>query len=357
MNYTAGLTYKSRMSKGIKELLSQGALVHMFEFETGTVRPSYIKNTDENPDRLLNLANAFLGKNTGSYTTYRKKLFFNEEKQILQALPCSGIKTGFPMFLYRDRSNVGVLLDPEKVKFLAVQTRDSYSEITGDDKIKMLRNNTFDDEKLRKANFNTTRSDEKHAVIPSERSERKSQELYGIFKKHFWDLYSGGLAPGEKGFMKNIRKAAKKNCRENGTISMLTEILVNVPADAIKGIVVYSINKSCDVDYDKSKHRGNGYFDIQGVMLANLFKEYIQAEKGLELPIIHYHSNFSYTFWPDEKISAPVIREVNLESRKIASALQENYALYCTYEHYIGAERTKNLALGRTAGMALGGGV
>jgi len=358
MNYTTGLTYKPVISRDIKHLLVQGALAHMFEFRTNDIMfrekkpPNY-----RDYDMFGNFANAFLGKATGPYSDCRisgkKHLFFSEARNMLQALPCSGIKAGFPMELFDKFSNVGVLLDPKKIDILAMQTNDTYSQVQHNKNITLNHDNIFGDEILKNANFDDAIIAKLHgrAIIPLQRTEEKHRQLQSLFKEHFWDLYSGGIVPAEEGFRDNITSAVGKSMDFPG-IPMVTEILANVPPHAIKGIIIYSNHKIDRTAYDSSSHGDSGIFNLKGIMLANLLKERIKQGSGVELPVLHYHSNLKIEADPAKENSnisftAPSIKEVKLEPGKITNVLEAVPEVRKLYEHYLGQGHVQNMVLGK----------
>jgi len=343
-----GLTYKSLIPRGTKNLLEQGALVHMFEFAPKT---NVVKPPPGFEDKFMNFTNALLGKATGAYSIHRSKLFFDEQRNILTALPCSGIRAGFPMELFTDQSNVGVLINPDKVKIMALQTQDSFSFVQGDNEMLLNHYNIFRDETLRRANFGDEEQSWDKAYINVHRTKEKYKELKELFKGHFWNLYSGGKEPGEKDFRKNIECAIKKNLvteADHGSV-MMTEILAHVKPEAIVGIVVYSDNKNSFVDYDKCKFE-DGDYSLQGIMLANLLREKLKMEKNVSLPILHYHSNLNVISHRAEifNFAEPFIREVNIENKKIASILNSSPAIKNTYGHYLGKDRVQEIITGKT---------
>jgi len=354
-----GLTYKSLIQRDIKNLLGKGALVHMFEFKTDDM---VARNgvTVRKADQFMNFTNALMGKATGIYSIYRKKVFFDEQLNILQALPCSGIKAGFPMQLFTDQSNVGVLINPAKVNIVVMQTQDAYSDVYGAKKIALNPHNIFDDKTLEKANFGDTEEYEEYCdkvSINVHRTKEEYKELKRLFNGHFWDLYSGGKNPGEKGFIENISSAIKGGLElGQGTPPMMTEILAHVKPEAIVGIVMYSDNVKKRVDYDKCKSEYNGYYELRGIMLANLLREKLKVGKDVSLPILHYHSNLDITSSRDLifNFTAPSIREVNIESRKIADILKATPHIRIAYEHYLGKDRVQEIVMGKT-NIAMGG--
>jgi len=327
------INYKP-MTPEVDELLNGGALVHMLELG---VLPG-------KEELLSNLVNATLGKNTGSCSEYRAKSFFNEKKGVMEAISCSAIKAGFPMTLFTICSNTGLLIDPKKVKFLAIQTQDCHSLIYDNDKIKLFHSNIFNDARLENANFADAEIKGQHAFIPLNRPEEKYKELQDIFAGHFWDLYSGGKSPGEKGFNKNIKNALTDILALSDANMLHTEILAHVPPDALKGLLIYSDKYETDVGYKSSSD------DLYGIMLANLIREKIALEKNISLPILHYHSNLKIEEFSCD-FQAPSIKEVKVENNKVANILETNPYTKKVYERFLGQEYVQNIILGRIDGL------
>jgi len=348
MKHSTGLTYKPTIQSSVGRLMERGALVHMFEFY---VRPSRLKVS---PDNLLNLANAISGNCTGSFSDFRGEFFFDDETKRLKALPCSAVRAGYPLQVFVEYSNVGLLIDPKKTDLLLIQTQDCHSRAISEKQMQVMDRDIFSNERLRKANFEGTDFNEDMsdiAYIPFRRTEEKYQEMQNIFKWKFWHLYSGGHAPGEEGFKKNIQRALDKSEFKHDEI-MMTEILANVPGDAIKGLVIYSNSKNCNIDYGKSarhhRHDETQPYIMDGVLLANMFREKIAAERKLDLPVLHYHSHMDNTSFKDSSaLNAPLIREVNIENNKIALALRTNPKAREIYEHYLGKDRVQDIILGK----------
>jgi len=372
MNYTTGLTYKP-MSKGTKDLLAQGALVHMFEFraETSIV---YMKDfSGGRPDYFMNFVNALSGKNTGDYSMYRKQAFFNEEQNYLEVLPCSGIKTGFPMELYNSSNNVGILIDPKKAKLLIIQTNDCYSVIERDGSLSVNHLNIFNDKTLEKANFGDGYSirsphtfkdgmlessnlsiewpkDSYKVNIPLIRPEEKYQELQDIFSSHLWNMYSGSKNPGEAGFRKNIKAAIRKSQERPGN-TMMTEIIAHVPPEAVSGIIIYSNHIDNYMKYDDNGQSDNGQYHLKGITLANLLRETMRQKNGIELPVLNYHSNLKIDNRMNQgsgfEFAEPSIREVKIENKKIAAILEARPPIRALYEHHLGKAHVQDMILGR----------
>jgi len=342
-----GLTYKTFISQEARKLLEQGALVHMFEFRTDDVAARG-KTSDNDSDKFMNFTNGLLGKSTGYYSEYRMgkgmHRFFDEENNVFRALPCSGIRTGFPMQLFSERANVGVLIDPAQVQFMVVQTQDCYSQIVDLDRFRVRHGNIFNDKILDDANFKDATLAKAYAVMSMDSGEEKHKELSKLFNGHLWDIFSGGHQPGEPGFTEQITRSIEKYISEMpNEVPMMMEILANVPPEAIKGVVAYT-SKNYKLGYNKSQFGISEGFFFEGIMLANLVREKVKQGTGIDLPVLHYHSNLNIDK-QNKKIefTAPSIREINIENKKVVDSLVEKPQLKNIYEYYLGKEHVQKM--------------
>jgi len=347
-----GLAYKN-MSQTMLDILDKGALVHMFEFKTPTDITAY---SAAHVDKFKNLANAFLGIKSGCYSEYRGEVFFNKKENFLEILPCSAIRTGYPMELFNEASNVGVLLDPTKVKFILMQPHDCFSNIVNQWEFTAETINIFNDKTLYDANHNSSEPD--IYVFPNTRTDKESNALHGLFQDHFWKLFSEGKKPGEAAFKDAIQNSITKfysyrMLSLSSAKPLMTEILANVPPEALLGVVIHSDEKVIKkINYNSCQPELSGIINMSGIMLANLFREIIAQKTQTELPILHYHSNLKMhpiktTIENSFDFRAPGINEINVENKKVARVLEENPAIKRFYEHYLGVKQVQDIILGK----------
>jgi len=315
MSYSTGLKYKP-MSHGIKELLSQVALVHMFEFQTD--RYAYLLN---------NLSDAVSGKSGAACSSYNMRSFYNEENGLLEAIPTTTVKQDYPFKLFDAQSNVGLLINPEKVQFIYIAERDAFSTVLDDHRMVEIAS-WSGTQAINHANIGGANKLHGHKSIraPFERTKEDSAQLIKVFNNEFMDKY------------KSIKdRGIPDSCFK------FNEIGINLPKEAIEAVVIYSYGQSkAAMGYDKCHGEKN---KINGVMLANLFINNVQQRCGVELPLLHY----------DLKASGKTnFNEVEIQNKKVINTLNNDPEIKALYEYCLGKERVQNMILGKT-GFGTGG--
>jgi len=345
MSYSLGLTYKPKISKKVDDLLTRGALVHMFEFKSQM-------------HLLNNFCNALVGKDTGPYSSYREvfgpeegeEMNFNEDKQIFQALPTSAVRKEFPFSLYTNLNNVGVLIDPEKVDFIAIGPGliTNYAA----DKTTMYFNNInfFNDPHFYNVNLGKDAIEmgddaEKTTCVDIFRSAEDKAALKKLFKEYFWEKYTGGVKADSPGIFKHIKTAMPEIAKLGGfDPRIISEIVANVPRDAVKGII-FCPNRFWPEHASYLPARDMN-MQLNGMVEAVLVKQFVQQKLKIDLPIIRYHE-------PEvdnsgDIITKPAFSEVKVEMRKVRQVLKTDPTTSIAYDYVLGAAHTSNIINGKT---------
>jgi len=351
MNYSNGLTYKTKITRGIDELLTTGALVHMFEFKDAT-QMSYLEN----------LCNAMIGKQTGAYSTHRAldDMCFNEDNQLFQALPTSAIRKEYPLSIYTNYNNVGVMIDPSTVDFIAISPNLIGNGPTSDRVIRFTNTNFFNDPHI----YNVNKGRDAIALygdpgahgepgyvllnVNIYRSDEDKANLRELFDNYFWEKYSGGVDASDKDVFEHIKKNLTELARKVYIPGMTSEILANVPRNAVKAIIFSpESNLPKEAAYLASKD-----IKMNGMMTAVLVNQFVQKNLGVNLPIIQYHQpevNLNKNI-----MTKPGFNEIEIEMDKVRKVLATDPVFAAAYGHLLGKDRVRDIISGKTNSSYLG---
>jgi len=306
MRYTTGLTYKTNLNRDIAGILDKVGLVHMFEFSVDK----------QNHDCLSNLSSAVSGKASGGCSEFgTERDFYNEENGMLEAVATSTIKQKYSFTLF-SQSNVGLLINPEKAKFVYLAYMDVHSVI-GDRRISISQ---YEDPIIDRINCGEEGyKDSALTIVPIQRSKVDNETLAMFFKNEFM-----------KGYKKHTMFGAS-----SGVIPY-NEIGINFPKEAVEAVILHSHSESeFNIGYAQSQGKNN---EISGVMLANLFIEDVQQKSGRKLPLIHYNLTLS------DKAN---FNEVEIDNKKVAKVLNDDPNTRAHYERLLGQQRVQNMIFGK----------
>jgi len=342
----AELSYKP-VSPEIDALITTGALVHMLEFQE-----ELIKYTE-------NFCNALAGKATGAYSSYRDGVVeegspvnFSEATGVLQALPTSAIRKGYPFTVFTLMNCVGVLIDPSEpgLDFSVVQPNGVGNRCSGN-KITFINENFFNDDSFKKINLGTDGSINiiEMCQVPIYRSEADKKALRDLFEGHFWDIYADGLKPDDKEFLNTMKEKVFHNAGANKMYTdLMSEIIINTPPKAIKGIIIaraFNIEEEQKQKYEPIREDRLG-----GAMLAVLVNEVLQQKGAISkpLPIIQYISpSVQFDKYTSVIEGNSSYREVNVEMKKVAKVLSTDKKTFGIFKHFLSPERFQQIMLGR----------
>jgi len=328
MSYSTGLKYKPILSGNIADILDKVGLVHMFEFSSCSRQlgdPARV----EGGSFLGNLVSAVAGKSTGLCSVYQNRDLYNQEKGLFECLATSTVKREHPFKLF-GLSNVGLLVNPEKVKFVFISFEDIDSHIFGE---KVYLKDKPENSLINTLNLGEKgyKNAENNIVVPIQRTEAEEENLSKVFFGEFMGKYEN-----------------QKDKKVSDDFFGFNEIGVTFPPEAIEAVIVHSSAYGNLKDFNLGYAAGRGdhqYNEISGVMLANLFAESVQQKGGAQLPILHYNLKLS---------GKTNFNEVEIESRKVVNVLKNDPVTRDIYEFNLGQQYVQNIMLGKTA-MVLGG--
>lgn len=348
MSFSNGLKYEKQVDKNIQDVLAKG-LVHMFEFNG-----KYEKY-------LTNFCNAINGKNSGTYSTSRENniisLGFDENKQLFQALPTSAVgRNGeyiYPLRLY-DVNDVGFIIDPKKVEFIIVEPHLCSNHIQPGNRVGFYPLTSFLNGKFNETNTGTDGHEIQgrgFRIVPLHRSEKDHAAVKNLFENDLWQLYSGGFKSDTAEFKNHFNEFIKDSQSKLGwaTHSLLSEIIINCPPSAIKGIILTSLEdkrftnpRDMHKKYAPIKEtRSDTPFYRGDIMLAALTQMALK-QRGIDLPIIHYSC-----LEPTEELVQPTIKQVKVEMKKVINVLKNDETTHRIFESVLGKNLVQNMVLGK----------
>jgi len=341
MSHSNGITYKLNISREIDTLLEKGALVYMFEF-----------GNEFEPD-LLNLCNGLIGKKTGAYGGFRNDvdMHFDAGKQIFKALPMSAVRKNFPLGLFDKFNGVGLLIDPRMVDFIAISDCYIFNEAPSSNTITFTNTNRFNDSHI----FDVNRGLDAVCLRPAKsrfevsiyRSEGDKKDLEELFKNYLWENYAKGTTPESADVFEVVSNNLKNSSKKKHMFStnITSEILANVPKDAVKGIVLTTQHTN-PISY---MHSGDA---ISDEMEAVLVREFVKLHKEVSLPIIRYEQPQISS--NNEIMQAPGFKEIDVDMKKVMNVLNNDKHTREYFERFLGKERVQDMILGKTK-ITIGG--
>ena len=293
------LTYKPMVNQKISELFEHGALVHMLEF----MPPK------KDSIHLSSLCAAFDKKDKGFFSQY-SRVHFDEGKQKFASMPSSALHKNIAFKLYDTHNNVGLIIDPNLCEFHYISTKDAdsikdeikqnYIHITILNSVpELVEINLGKDKTVKKSMQNV--GDKTRMLLPPERSKQDEEALHNYFDDKFFKLYQTGKVD----------------------TTYISEIGVNAPISAIRGIMVSNANKPQEYP-DRAA-------DLN---LAYLLQQVFKQKTKVELPIISYDRS---------KGDKPEIREIAIDTKEMAKTLRENPEIGKIFTECLGKDFLKNL--------------